>query len=357
MDADLEDLRRQIQLLRAENEQLQQQANTTADAQAHSSRSNASVSNPAVGSSVTERIVLLPRERRCSIFNGELDEDIFEWIEDVKASLRTRRLNSVDEALFILDHLGGSAKREIRFRPREEREDPDKVFGILKELYGSSRSYISLQEKFFSRKQRETESLQDFSHALLALMERIKQHAPGGMPNSITLLRDQFVEHVFDNGLRRELKRFVRLNPGSTILEVRKEAIRWVDEGMCSPEQRERSNSVPASFATQYQVQGCNTVNPVQNRGNSDFVELKELLKAQQAQLNQLAQGLQHLQSHPALGRPRFNSPIICRRCHRPGHIARDCTRAYSRSVERLPVQQGDVQDQSRPAENSLPLD
>lgn len=181
------------------------------------------------------------------------------------------------------------------------------MFDILKELYGSSCSYISLQEKFFSHRQREAESLQDFSHALLALMEQITQHAPDGMLNSTILLRDQFAEHVFDNGLRRELKRFVRLNPGSTFLQVRKEAIRWVDEGMCSVEQRERSYSVPAFFATQYQVAGRNTVVSGQRTGNFDLGELKEMLKAQQAQLNQFVQGLQHLQSHPALGRPRFN--------------------------------------------------
>lgn len=83
MDAELDDLHRQIQQLRTQNEQLQQQVTTTADTQAQRSESDAPVSNPGVGSRVTECIVLLPRERRCSIFTGGPDEDIFEWIEDV----------------------------------------------------------------------------------------------------------------------------------------------------------------------------------------------------------------------------------------------------------------------------------
>lgn len=131
----MEELRRQLQLLRADNEQLQQQANATASTQASTSRSDTPPSNPGTGSRVTDHIVLFPRERWCSTFHSGSDEDVFEWIDGVKASLRARPLNLVEEALFILNHLGGSAKWEIRFRPRE---DPVKVFNILKELYGSS---------------------------------------------------------------------------------------------------------------------------------------------------------------------------------------------------------------------------
>ncbi|XP_062322169.1 uncharacterized protein LOC134023827 [Osmerus eperlanus] len=197
METELEELRRRVQTLNTENEQLQQQVGTVGGSQATSSRSIHTPLNPEAGTSAAaERLVYLPRERRCATFRGGEEEDIFEWMEDIKASFRVRRLLPVEEALFILDHLEGSARREIRFRP---------------------------QEKFFSHKQGEGESLQDFSHGLLALMEQIIQHAPGGMPNSGDLLRDQFVEHVFDHGLRRELKRFTRLSPTSTFLEPLKE--------------------------------------------------------------------------------------------------------------------------------------
>lgn len=125
---------------------------------------------------------------------------------------------------------------------------------------------------------------------------------------------------------------------------------------MCSADKREISYSVSASFATQYQVQGCNTVVPVQKAENFDLVKLKEMLKAQQTQLNQLAQSLQHLQSYLALGCLQSTNPIICRRCHQPGHMAQKCTRAYNWSVERISGQQGDSQHQIRLSKNSLPL-
>lgn len=95
-----------------------------------------------------------------------------------------------------------------------EREDPVRILAILEELYG-------LQQAFFSRRQKEGETLQEFS---LALMGKVKQCAPTAMPNAETLLRDQFVKHVFNCSLQLELKQLVRQEPNSTLLDVRAEA-------------------------------------------------------------------------------------------------------------------------------------
>lgn len=40
----------------------------------------------------------------------------------------------------------------------------------------------------------------------MGLMASVKQCAPGGIPNAEVLLHDQFVEHVLDGSLHRELK-------------------------------------------------------------------------------------------------------------------------------------------------------
>lgn len=86
----------------------------------------------------------------------------------------------------------------------------------------------------------------------MGLMALVKQRAPSEMPNTEILLRDQFVEHVLDGALRRELKQFVRRQPNANILEVHGEAIRWV-EGLPGGV-RGRSHSVPSVFGTQYVV-------------------------------------------------------------------------------------------------------
>lgn len=88
-------------------------------------------------------------------------------------------------------------------------------------------NHVSLQEDFFSRKQQDGETLQEFSHALMCLMEKVVQKSPQGSLNREVLLRDQFVEHVSDCSLRRELKQFFRGHSTATLIDVRTEAIRW----------------------------------------------------------------------------------------------------------------------------------
>lgn len=119
--------------------------------------------------------------------------DIVEWVEEVRASMRVRHLAPIDQTYFIYDHLAGSAKDEVKYRPKQDREDPEKVLSILQEVYGCSLPYVALQKDFFSRKQLEDESLQEYSHALFELMEKIMRNAPQALPNSAILLRDQFV--------------------------------------------------------------------------------------------------------------------------------------------------------------------
>lgn len=233
----------------------------------------------------------------------------------------------MDQAYFIYDHLEGEAKDEIRYRTRAEREDPKRILAILQDMYGCTKSYVSMQQAFFSRKQQEGESLQEFSHALCCLMEKVKRCAPKKMTDADLLLRDQFVEHVIDANLRRELKRQVRLNPEYTLLEVRAEAIQWEREGR-QEEPRCRSYSVPSISAMQY------SGSRAQSTTSSEFKELRQLLERQQEQLNQLTQGLLALQttSRPP-AKPVRLAAVVCHRCQKPGHYARDCDN------ERVPLQ------------------
>lgn len=43
----------------------------------------------------------------------------------------------------------------------------------------------------------------------MASMESVSKSAPNGMSNAEVLLHEQFVKHVLDGALRRELKQFV----------------------------------------------------------------------------------------------------------------------------------------------------
>lgn len=109
-------------------------------------------------------------------------------------------------------------------------------------------------QAFFSRKQQEHETLLAFSHALMCLMEKVKQHAPNCIHNADVLLHDQFVEHVCDC-VSVELKQLTYCEPLATLLEVHAEAMRWEQEGMPGGG-RGLSHSVPSTYDIQYGVQG-----------------------------------------------------------------------------------------------------
>lgn len=103
--------------------------------QSHPLTGNAS-SLPSVP--VTERLVFVPWDRRCPRFRGKCGVGLDQWLEEVRACMRTRHLSVRDQAFFLFDHLKGKACDEIKYRFTVDREDPEKVISILQELYGCS---------------------------------------------------------------------------------------------------------------------------------------------------------------------------------------------------------------------------
>lgn len=336
MEVELQELRNQIAQLKADNEQLRQERTPAA-----TSSGAGTSAGPASPAAPVDRLVFIPRDRKCPMFRGRTGISVGKWAKEVQACMRARHLLPADQAFFLFDHLEGEAKEEIKYRSIEERQDTAQIISILKGLYGSTESYVALQEAFFSRRQQEGETLQEFSLALLNLMEKVKLQAPGDMPNAEMLLRDQFIEQVCDGSLRRELKQYVRRCPRATLLEARGEAIRWELEGLPAGV-RGRSNSVPSAFGLQYAMRGSPGTEVTPTR--TEVSELKELLKKQQEQLDLLTQNIALLQTAQSVRQrsrsPRYG-PIVCNRCQQPGHIARDCDgpRVPSRQQPSLPTQ------------------
>lgn len=333
MEEQLRVLAERVQQLQADNERLRSNGGAGTSASGNATEGSVNLSETR---GVTERYVYMPRERKCPRFSGKPTDvlTVEDWVEEVHRSLESRHMSQIEQALFIYDQLDGEAKNEIKFRPLSERNDPKKILDILKEIYGCSQSYIGLQKQFFQRRQLDGESLREYSHALLSLMEAVKRRSPRLIPNADHLVRDQFIEHVRDGMLRRELKRLVRLDSNVSFLTIRSEAIQWVEEGEHVGNPRARAYSCD----TQVEVMGeCNMESQtVTLKATTELSELKECLRKQQAQLDMLMNHLSLTNTHPPPHRePMANAPgpfrydptgkPICLRCNQVGHIARFC--------------------------------
>lgn len=137
-------------------------------------------------------------------------------------------------------------------------------------------------------------------------MEKVKQRAPAAMPNAEALPSDQFVERVLSSSLCGELKQLVRGKPNFTLLDVRAEAIQWEREGLPGG-MRGRSRSVPSVFGVRYGVQGGPQASfPLCSV--SEISKMKEMLKRQHEQLNQLTEGAAWLQNSQHSCPPRTGS-------------------------------------------------
>lgn len=358
MEEELRALNERVQQLQADNDRLRQGAGGQPAGPGPVSVEGSSNSSSGGSSSMTSgRFLYIPRERKAPRFSGNSAQDslgIEDWVEEIKQCLSVRPMTETEQALFVYDLLDGEAKNEVKFRPVAERNKSGDIFSILKENFGCSQSYIEAQKSFFQRRQRDGESLREFSHALMALLEVVKRKDPRGVTNPDHLIRDQFVEGVKDNMLRRELKCLVRLDSTKTFLNIRSEALRWTEEGERPSQARARAYSCD----THVQAMDEHNVetNAIVVKPKDDLADLKECLRRQQAQLDTI---LKHLgpghtpvapesQTTYRSKRYRFDADgrPICLRCNSAGHIARFCSNEGGGQLR--PQGRRDSVDQSR---------
>lgn len=315
-----------VKQLQADNQRLRETPPPGEEA-GPSRQSPAQLASSVSGQALTERLVCVPRERKCPRFSGKRSVDgisVEDWIEEARRSLSARPASLLEQALFVYDLLDGEAKREVKFSPLVDRNDPEKIFAILKENFRCSKSLNTLYRQFYHRRQQESESVREYSHVLMELMEQIKDR-DDNLDNEDRVLRDQFVEGLRDDKLQGDLLDKISSNRTLTFRAIRHEALEWLNRRTQPPRARAYScNSYEADA-------NAVTVSPV-----SELTELKECFLKQQAQLDAILSQLGQAHADPSpLQRPsgprsrpyryQADGKPICMRCNKAGHIARVC--------------------------------
>ena len=168
--------------------------------------------------------VVVQRERKIRWFSGSPDQ------QEARACLGVHGLDGAAAANFVLSNLEGAARIEIKCRPAGEREDVEKLFRALEEVYGKTLTSSQLLRQFYERHQGERESMSDLAHALVLLLDRLHSVDSTAVRNTDWMLREQFLENVRSVNLRWDLKRRVEQDPETSFLAVRKVAMFWARE-------------------------------------------------------------------------------------------------------------------------------
>lgn len=112
-EPELQQLRELVAQLKADNERLSRARDACqvgpSRADTASTTSGGNPSGTGAGTMVTERLLVIPRDRRCPMFNGRTGIGLVEWTEEMEAYMRARHLSVRDQAFFIFDHLEGEA--------------------------------------------------------------------------------------------------------------------------------------------------------------------------------------------------------------------------------------------------------
>lgn len=150
---------------------------------------------------------------------------MYEFVEEFQQVLKTRPATTEEQVDFLISHLEGPAKDEIRYRASPEKNTPQKILTILKDAFGERATTSELMTEFYQCKQDYSETLRDFSHKLMKKLDRVLRLNNSYVTDKDKLLRNKLSENVTNTCLKRELKKIIRARPTITFTDIREEAL------------------------------------------------------------------------------------------------------------------------------------
>ena len=248
----------------------------------------------------TKNVAVISKEKKRAKFSGK--GSITEWLEDCETSL-ARFSNERDKANFLLDHLEGAAKTEVKFQVDIRKATSAEMLEVLKAVYGSHDTWIQLQQQFYSRDQKPGEDLMDYTYVLMDILLELRDKVPSGVKDMDNLLKQRVAEGVTDVTLKRELHRLNEERPSMKFHELREHAKDWLDSG-----RRAKKTAMQEEHTT-----------------SSEFQELKQLIQAQQQMLDELSKGKHKANTYQQEAQPEALEPLTCNYCGGLNHFKRNC--------------------------------
>ena len=97
----------------------------------------------------SQKFVFTPKPRKVEKFSGRKGEgqSVYEFIDDIVRVLKTRPTSNEEKVDYLISHLDGPAKEEIRYRAPSLKKDPQQVLDILRETFGEKSTILSYQNQ------------------------------------------------------------------------------------------------------------------------------------------------------------------------------------------------------------------
>lgn len=241
---------------------------------------------------------------------------VSDFVEDIRAGIKIRKLTGESAIGYVLAHLEGSARQEVQHRQDGEKKDAESIMNVLLEAFGDKPNASQLMRQIYNRVQNEDESVAQYAYALLAFATRL-QRKPGA-PESKNIIKEQFGDGLSDPVLRREMKRLSKEKPELYFLEVRDWAMERDEGELKGIDPRKKKCTTYQAEATAQMgkmIEGLTATIKGQT-------ELLDKMRVQQGIFNSRLSQLEERQDNARSSRrsPQDKSKIECHRCHIMGH-------------------------------------